>query len=139
LFAFMIGASSCNDNHTTGEMVALDIDSLKNIKPIGTTEILAGLVVSQPIIDTPPKLTGKPAIHKQVIVEKPILKGDINIVEQPMLMGEPAVVEQPTLMGDTVIQNTTEKLPACKPIKVKETEFVMGKMIAPKIVKTNKK
>jgi hypothetical protein len=139
LFAFMIGASSCNDTHTTGELIAINVDSPNNFNPIDSTAILAGLVVAKPIIDTPPKLMGAPAIiHKPVIIEKPTLKGDIQIVEQPMVMGEPAIVEQPILVGDTVIQNTTEKLPECKPVKVKETEFIMGKMAAPKIVKAKK-
>jgi hypothetical protein len=137
LFAFMIGGSSCNDNHTTGEMVAISIETPKKISAIDTTEIY-GVAIASPIIDTPPKLMGAPTIvHKPVIVEKPILKGDVQIVSQPMVMGEPAIVEQPTLMGDTVIQNTTAKPSVCKPI-VKETEFVMGKMAVPKIVKPNK-
>jgi hypothetical protein len=145
LFAFMIGASSCNDTHTTGEMaetvglVATVIDSTNNIPTINTSEVIDVAVPEKRIIDTPPKLLGKPAIHKSPNVETPSIKGQIEIVEQPMIMGEPAIVEQPILMGDTVIQNTTEKLPVCKPVKVKETEFVMGKMIAPKTVKVNKK
>jgi hypothetical protein len=144
LFAFMIGGSSCNDNHTKGKMVEtvgliMPIsDSNKKTSPIDTSEIY-GVAIASPIIDTPPKLMSKPAIHKPAIVKIPILKGQIEIVPQPMIMGEPAIVEQPTLMGDTVIQNKTEKLPVCKPIEVKKTEFVMGKMIAPKIVKSNKK
>jgi hypothetical protein len=139
LFAFMIGGSSCNESHTTGELVLTNIDTAKNIKPTDSNGLLAGLVVTKPIIDTPTKLMGAPAIiHKPLIVEKPTLKGDIQIVEQPMVMGEPAMVEQPILVGDTTIQTTTQKLPECKPVKVKETEFVMGKMAAPKIVKAKK-
>jgi hypothetical protein len=138
LFAFMIGASSCNVNHTTGEMVAINVDSPKNINPVDITEIIAGGVITYPIIDTPPRLMGAPAIiHKPVVVEKPMIKGDVEIVERPVLMGEPAIVEQPTLLGDTVIQNTSEKLPECKPVKVKETEFVMGKIATPKAAKAN--
>lgn len=146
LFAYMIGASSCSDTHTTGKMVeTVGIintinDSSKNIKPIDTKEIIAGVAVAQPIIDTPPKLMGKPAIHKPLIVEKPILKGDVAIVEQPVVMGEPAIVEQQkTLVGDTIIRNTTEKLPECKPTKIKENAIVMGRIAFPKKVVTHKK
>jgi hypothetical protein len=151
LFAFMIGASSCNDNNDTmGKSLASISTSTIDTVPIKTLlgdttyvePIVAtvGLVNPSPIIDTPPKLMGASAIiHKPVIVEKPTLKGDVQIAERPMLMGEPGIVEQPTLMGDTVIQNTPEKSSVCKPVVIKETEFVMGKMIAPKTVKKNTK
>jgi hypothetical protein len=139
LFAFIIGGSSCNDNNMGKSLVAVTTNT------IDTAEIKTLLgdttyVEPNKIIDTPKKLMGAPAIiHKPETVKKSIVKGQIEIVPQPMIMGEPAIVEQPTLMGDTVIQNNTEKLPVCKPIEIKETEFVMGKMVAPKIVKQNKK
>jgi hypothetical protein len=152
LFAFMIGASSCNDNadNMGKSLVASIINNIDTV-PVKTLlgdttyvqpiEATVGLVKPSTIIDTPPKLLSRPAnINKPAIVEKPMIKGEIEIVEQPILMGEPAIVEQPiTLMGDTVIRNTTEKLPECKPTKIKETEFVMGKMATPKIVKANQK
>lgn len=134
LFAFIIGGSGCNDNNTTGQMLAINnIDTIKNVKTFDSTEILAGLVISQPIIDTPKKLLGAPAIlHKPAIMEKPTLKGDVQIVEQPMLMGEPAIVEQPIVVGDSIIKNTIGKLPVCKPIKKEEEHFVMGKIAMPR-------
>jgi hypothetical protein len=119
LFAFMIGASSCNNNFTKGETVETMglgmpiIDSNKKIVPINTAEI-----ITSTIIDTPPKLMGAPAIiQKPIIVEKPTLKGDIQIVEQSMIMGEPVMVDTSSITKP--IYNTT----------IKENDFMLGKMI----------
>jgi hypothetical protein len=140
LFAFMVGASSCNDNHLKGEPVAItNIGTNNNAKPIDSTETIAGGAIAQPRIDTPPKLLGRTTLHKSVIVDKPILKGDVAIVQQPMVMGEPAMIEQPTILGDTTVKNTIENPPVCKPIKVEEHQFVMGKVAPNKTIKINKK
>jgi hypothetical protein len=141
LFAFMIVGSSCTDNvdNIGKSLIAITTNTIDTVpvkKLLGDTIYLE----QKKIIDTPKKLMGAPAIiHKPETVKKPTVKGQIDIVPQPMIMGEPAIVEQPTIVGDTIIQNNTEKLPVCKPIEIKETEFVMGKMIAPKIEKSNKK
>jgi hypothetical protein len=122
LFAFMIGASSCNDTHTTGEMeetiglVATVIDSTKNIPTTNTTEIIDVVVPEKRIIDTPPKLLGKPVIHKSPTVEIPSINDQIEIEERQILMGEPAIMDTNTLVN-----------PTCTIPKDKNEHIVMGK------------
>ncbi len=149
LFAFMIGASSCNDVNNMGKSLVTvttnTIDTIPSKTMLGDTtyiqpiEATVGLVKPSPIIDMPPKLMGAPVIiHKPIIVEKPTLKGDVQIVEQPMLMGELAIVEQPIVVGDSIKKNTIGKLPVCKPIKKEAERFVMGKIAMPRKDSTRK-
>ena len=142
LFAFMIGGTSCNDNaNNLGKSLisstTTSIDTVPTRTLIGDTTynnphtMMLGAPVLKKQIDTPTIKNNKPIIKKPANIT-PV--NNVQVVEPQMLMGEPAIVEQPTIMGDVDIKKNTEKLPVCNPVNVKDTEFVMGKMIAPKKV-----
>ncbi len=137
LFAFMIGTSGCNEagNATGKSLLSMSKNTIDTTKTIvgDTVYTKAPKATPLPIIDTPKKLMGTPAIIKKaIIIEKPTVKGDVEIVERTIIMGEPAMEEQPILLGDTAKKRISVTLPVCQPIKIKENDFVMGKMVAPK-------
>ncbi len=106
LFAFMIGASSCNENKIRNYSIAIE-----NSKPVltsNTTEI-----ITKPIIDSPPQIIGRCSIKKPAVVQKSVIQGDVVIPQKH------------TLIDDSAIKITSQTLPTCTPKRVKENKSVV--------------
>jgi hypothetical protein len=135
LFAFVIGASSCNNNHhTVGLIVEYPIKKNNITKQDNIVANTAHTILN----DTTKKnlKTSNQLIVKPVKLDTKTNKA--NIVEPRMLMGEPAVVES-HIMGDTIEMNTNKNKPTCKPILKNEENIIMGKIKMPTIDSSAKK
>ncbi len=126
LFAFVIGASSCNENVQGQVPVKHPIENTNDQRNF---PMLGGAIASpidttkkKPII----KKMGKPAVRNT-------LKGDVAVIEQK-LMGEPIAIDQPAhLLGDTIITTKHKKLLICKPNNNNSQNFIVGKIAMPTI------
>ena len=114
LFAFMIGASSCNENAQGKTMVTSPLNDTTHPSTLkGDTNIIeplnviAGGISVVNVIDTPKKTIGRIAFHK---IPKPVLP-----IERTMTMGEPAMID-----------TTINIKPTCPPKK--NDNMIVGKI-----------